>query len=528
MTAISDYFRTALLIDDRVEPDYRALEELDSDSAGAPGGEPEPGLEAPPEEDETPVRPSSLVSAFLKEDVVCSVVEPSAESSDIVGMAQRGARIADLLILDWLLFGNASATVDAIRGIVEQNKSRLRAIVVFTGAHSLSDVAGRLVEDVGFEGDDFVLRRGNTVVLVFGKPGPPLTGGEDRRQPSSDYRDLPRMIRDDLEMVFKGLMPEFAFRGINTLRESAPRILATFNSDLDAAALVHRALLPEPADAGSQFVRLLASDLEQALHDERAGEIWDPESVRTYVEHTPPGGSPAQLAQKLRSNQDVRNQDVLKDLESADDLRLVREAIINGLSKVGMRENLVQRAVSDLAVAVGDAAANESLAVLMSSSSLGETPPRLELGIVLHSADGHYWLCIQPLCHSVRLEEARAFPMLPLTVKPPRPAAMIPSPEGDAIPVGFESSPHRLVMPEFSPTHERAVIADGDPSNWHFTSDDGAHYRAITRLRPEVAAQAVHGLASAASQAGADVSEWMRRGAPGAPSVDNASTGSGS
>ena len=509
MTAISDYFRTALLIDDRVEPDYRALEELDSDRAGAPDDEPEPGLEEPPEEDETPVRPSSLVSAFLKEDVVCSVVEPSAESSDIVAMAQRGAQIADLLILDWLLFGNASATVDAIREISEQNKSRLRAIVVFTGAHSLSDVAGRLVEDVGFEGDDFVLRRGNTVVLVFGKPGPPLTGGEDRRQPST-YRDLPGMIRDDLEMVFKGLMPEFAFRGINTLRESTPRILATFNSDLDGAALVHRALLPEPADAGPQFVKLLASDFEQAMHDGRVGEVWELESVHTHLEHTEQGGAREGLANRLR-----RNQHLPDDLKALDDFDLCRKAVVNGLSKIGIADGAVSRAVGDLTDAVGSAKpSNESLAVLMSSSSLGDTPPRLELGVVLQDEDGGYWLCIQPLCDSVRLDSSRAFPMLPLALDTQEPAAMIRSPEGGTIRIGFDPSPHGLAVPEFSPTHERAVIARGDPSNWRFTGDDGAEYRAITRLRPEVAAQAVHRLASAASRTGADVSEWLRRGGP--------------
>ncbi len=510
MTAISDYFRTALLIDDRVEPDYRPLEELDASRAGAPNGEPEPGLVPPPEEDETPVRPSSLVSAFLKEDVVCSVVEPSAESTDVVGMAQRGARIADLLILGWLLFGNATATVDAIRAITEQNQSRLRVIVVFTGAHSLSDVVAHLVEQAGFEeSQDFVLRRGNTVVLVFGKPGPPLTGGEDRRQPSS-YRDLPGMIRDDLEMVFKGLMPEFAFRGINILRESTPRILATFNSDLDGAALVHRALLPEPADAGPQFVKLLASDFEQAMHDERVGEVWDQEFVRTHVEHAPLGSSPDLLAERLRSNQSVRS-----DLRGYDDLHLSREAIISGLSKIGMTDREVSRAVGDLTDAVRDAdISNESLAVLMSSSSLGETPPRLELGVVLQDREGGYWLCIQPLCDSVRLDSSRAFPMLPLVLYPQKPMAMIRSSAGDAIRVDFDPSPHRLAVPEFAPTHERAVIAHGDSSNWRFTSEDGAEYRAITRLRPEVAAQAVHGLASAASRTGADVSEWLRRGAP--------------
>ena len=318
------------------------------------------------------------------------------------------------------------------------------------------------------------------------------------------------MIRDDLEMVFKGLMSEFAFRGINILRESTPRILATFNSDLDSAALVHRALLPEPADAGSHFVKLLASDFEQALHDERVGEVWNQESVRTHVEHAAMGGSTGQLAGRLKSNQDVLN-----DLKDLDDFQLSREAIVEGLAKIGMADKTVSRAVGDLVDAVGDAkASHESLAVLMSSSSLGETRPRLELGVVLQDGEGGYWLCIQPLCDSVRLDSSRAFPLLPVALDPQEPAAMIRSSDGDAIRVGFDLSPHRLDMRKFSPTRERAVIARGDPSNWRFTSDDGVEYRAITRLRPEVAAQAVHGLASVASRTGSDVSEWLRRGAP--------------
>ena len=508
MTAISDYFRTALLIDDRVQADYRLLERLQSEQAEG-RAEPESGLVSPPAEDETPVQPSSLVSAFLSENVVCSVVEPSEDGPDPVEMALCGARIADLLILDWLLFGSYSATVDAIKRIAEQNRTRLRVIVVFTGAHSLSDVVERLIETASFEQvDDFVLRSGCTVVLVFGKPGPALTGGEDRRQPPS-YRELPGMIRDDLEMVYKGLMPEFAFRGINILRESAPRILATFSSDLDAAALVHRALLPEPDDAGSQFVRLLASDFEQALHDERAGETWDRESVRDFLADAPLGGSPDQLAQRLKSNQDVPT-----DLKGLDDLDLAREALAEGLLKIGMEDKAASRTAGDLTAAVGDTdASNESLAVLMSSSGLGVTPPRLELGIVLQAGDGSYWLCIQPECDSVRMTEERAFPMMPLSLNSHSAAAMIRSPEGDPIRIGFDWSPHKLALPKFVPTSAGAVVAQGDPSNWLFTSVDGADYLTVARLRPEIAAQAVHSLASTASRTGADISEWLRRGA---------------
>ncbi len=521
MSAVSDYFRTALLIDDRVAADYQPLDELPINETAAPGGEPEPGLETPPAEDETPVHPSSLVVAFLEEGVVCSVVEAREDGSDPVRMALHGAQIADLLILDWLLFGSDSKTVDAIRKVAEQNESRLRVVVVYTGAHSLSDVAERLVQDAGFaRADEFVLRRGATVVLVFGKPGPPLAGGENRRQPSA-VEELPTMIRDDLEMVFTGLMPEFAFRGINALRETTPRILATFNSELDSAALVHRALLPEPADAGPQFVRLLASDFEQVLQDERIGEIWDRESVCAYIEGTSLAGSPERLVDILKSDQDVRN-----DLKNLDDEELALEAIIGGLSDTGMGDSAIKRRVPALVAAVGDEVANEPLAVLMSSSSLGETPPRLELGVVVQDEDEGLWLCIQALCDSVRLEESRAFPMLRIIVAPNEPTAMIRLPDGTAIPIGFDTSPYRLDLPMFAPTGGGSVMASGDPSNWRFTSEDGARYRAVTRLRPEIAAQAVHGVASAASRVGTDISEWLRRGAPNAIVAASPDTGS--
>ncbi|MDE0667931.1 MAG: hypothetical protein OXI48_02740 [bacterium] len=45
MTAVSDYFRTALVIDDRVQGDYGPLEELSTDEPFDPDGEPQPGLD---------------------------------------------------------------------------------------------------------------------------------------------------------------------------------------------------------------------------------------------------------------------------------------------------------------------------------------------------------------------------------------------------------------------------------------------------------------------------------------------------
>ncbi len=509
MTAISDYFRTALVIDDRVESDFRELEALDSNIAQDLPSEPDSELTPPPDEDETPVRPSSLVSAFLAENIVCSVFELE-EHVDFVNLALRGAQIADLLILDWLLFGDHSATVNAIKAIAEENKGRLVVVAIFTGAHSLTDVATRLKDDADFEEiHDFVLRRDDAIVLVFGKPGIPLTGGEDSRT-ARRYSDLPQMVRDDLELVFKGLMPRFAFRGINVLRESAPRVLATFDSTLDAGALVHRALLPEPDDAGTQFLELLASEFKQTLMANRVDEEWDGQSVRDYLAEPGLISAPEALAQLLRSTEDYPN--YLKD---PDDSVIVQEAVASGLLRVGIPK-LKSKNMKPLVGAFGsDRRSDNALASLMCSTGFGSEPPRLELGVVVKDPTGNYWLCIQPLCDSVRIQDKRAFPLMPLrkSSKDDKPDAIFQDRDGQFVSVNFEPHPHMLALPEFEPNGDGSVIAAGEAPDWRFESRE-ASYQAVTRLRVEVASHAVHGFASTASRVGVDVSEWMNQGAP--------------
>ena len=508
MNAVGEFFRTAVLIDDRVNNDYRELEPLHAEELS---DEPEPDLIEPTDDDQTPVYPSKFVSAFLAESVVCSVIEFGPDS-DLLDLALRSAKIADLVILDWLLNGSHAATVAAIDTIAEKSRGRLTVIVVFTGEEDLEKVGDRLVCDADFEPvGEFILERDSTIVLVFGKPGVARTDGQDRR--TADYSDLPRMIREDLEMVFKGLMPEFAFRGINVLREAAPRILASFGPELDIGALVHRALLPEPSDAGSQFVRLLATDFEQALHEGRVGEVWNDEVVEQFLEAKPLGDF-ANLVQRLRT------ENLPVNLCQLDDERLVRKAVVLGLLKVGIAKANKSLA-RQLTASLNDApASNRALAALMSSFPLGDVAPRLELGVVVRDQSGHYWLCIQPVCDSVRInqtevDQKRAFPMMPLRVEGDnRTDAMIQTTDGSLVRAGFEHSPFRVQMPQFAATEAGSVVAKRKSSSWQFTTDGGEVYRAVARLRPEVATAAVQRFASQASRVGVDASEWLRVGAP--------------
>ena len=387
-------------------------------------------------------------------------------------------------------------------------RNQLTVIVVFTGVLHLSEVVDRLTDEDFAELGDFVLKRGDTIILVFGKPGITLPDGEDSR--TAKYSELPGMIRADLEWIFKGLMPEFAFGGINALRESTPRVLATFNSELDAGALVHRALLPEPSDAGNQFVRLLVSEFEQAITERQVGNVWNMDSSSDSLTRLIRTGNPSSLVQKLRSSEGVDS-----STRNLSDQELVRNTVARGLSKVGLKVS--KKGVGALTAAFGNGeASNESLAILMSSSGFGQDPPILELGVVLRDIESNYWLCVQPLCDSVRLEGERAFPMVPLNADPENtdkknPAVIFRSPEGESVVASIEISPYMLTMRTFDPGEADTVVARDASSQWTFTCVDSRHYIAVARLRPEIAAQAVHGLASAASRPGLDSSEWLRR-----------------
>ena len=461
--------------------------------------EPTPGLVETPSES-TPLNWNSVVSAFLDEEVVCSVLRPDRED-DIQDIAIRGSRIADLLILDWDLFGDdGEATKRAIIRIVGTNPRRLRVIVVYTEMR-FDSVVDALVNECGMTKEsDFVFRKEATIVLVFGKSSIRPMEGEEEGNRIASYSELPTMIREDLEDHFGGLVPELAFSGINVIRESAPRVLATFGASLDAPLLAHRALLPEVSDAGPQFIRLLTGEFEAALMESSLTDLLDGDSISERLEQSDIVKAPQTLPEEFKNNS-------------------VEEALALGFTKLGLSKNRPDKLLGPLVDAFGvGREPHEKLAFLMSSTPFGDIPPRLEAGVVLENG-GKYWLCVQPLCDSVRISGPRKFPLLPLEVNadetgsPKRGSeAMIRVADGTALPVSFSTKPYELLVTEFEPSgNEQPVLAQPEDNDWYFEATNQTRYLAICRLRSEFTQQAVQQFTSGVARAGVDSSEWLRR-----------------
>lgn len=195
---------------------------------------------------------------------------------------------------------------------------------------------------------------------------------------------------------------------------------------------------------------------------------------------------------------------------------MAQEAVASGLLKLGVPRLNPTNMKALVGVFGDDRQPDNTLASLMCSTGFDSEPPRLELGVVVQDPSENYWLCIQPLCDSVRLQDNRAFPLMPLrkSAGNETPDAMFQDEDGQFVSVKFEQQPHKLAMPKFEPNGEGSVVAVREGPNWRFESTK-VSYRAITRLRAEVASHAVHGFVSTASRVGVDVSEWMRQGAPG-------------
>ena len=540
MTAIGDYFRTALLIDDRAFDTTSYLESAGPEPAGY--GEPTSGLEAVQDE-EASVDWNSIVHAFLQEKVVCSVLRPD-QGEDISELIVRGSKIADLLILDWDFFDdNGQITIEAIREIALSDAPRvkvLKAIVIYTeiSFDSIIDALVNECELVKDKESDFVFSKDATLVMVFGKSSIRPMEGEEEGNRIASYSELPTKIRQDLEDHFGGLAPELAFSAINIIRESAPRILATFDSSLDAPLLTHRALLPDVSDIGSQFIRLLTNEFEVSLVENFVADLLEEDFIRERLELLGIIKSPEKLAMKLKNSPKVTD-----DHKKLDDSELVKESVTIGLREMGLSNSKLNQLVDPLVRAfdVSDEY-HKSLAILMCSTQFGNISPRLEAGIVLEKVEqpddevceqpekvepeSKYWLCIQPLCDSVRLSGPRKFPLLPLIVQPDgsaaskkaSPDAMIRAADGVALPIRFSSSIHDLEMPEFEPAEgESSVTAqkkdrEGKNDNgWYFKDTGGERYRAVCRLRTEFTQQAVQGLTSGVARPGVDSSEWLRR-----------------
>jgi Response receiver domain len=517
-----------------------------------------PDTEVPLIETETSeVDAKQLVDAFARLQLVCAVIKPAPDEEFLLNELLAIARRSDLLILDWNLDGDLGITTrEVIREVIMKDQElggRLRLICVYTGRQDLGTVQEQLANDLrefGLQKDpaDGRFRLGDDAcrIVILAKPNISLP--EPDQISVVPLHLLPDRLLDEFTELAAGLLPTLALESLAALRDNAHHLLRRFHAGLDAPFLSQRALAEDPEIFA---VSLVASEMQAVLEETEVRLVLSKESVRAWAHDHFAQAIPPSL--KRRTGSEAVHPDWVKEFLSAP--RNAAEApyapdgqrlgSIN-LAKARSVAELFTRPDQDPIGLEHEFARLSSLSRSISHQFVGAEPPLLRLGTLMtvvsgpqinipsrtskrlrkvleqqidaRPAVGSYWLSLQPDCDSVRLNEARKFPMVPLTEIEASEALsggkdfdlVALSPDGKPLYFRTGAHPYELRMVLFAPNGSVIRATHGIPGPI-FTDMDGMQWRWIAQLRYAHALRLASSLGRAMGRVGLDESEWLRR-----------------
>jgi hypothetical protein len=479
--------------------------------------------EAMPPEASVALKP--LSDAFLDEKIICAVLNPVAQddANQIVERAVNAASFADVVIIDWYLrAGDAELTLNALVQLLRAdaaNNGRKRLIIVYTSAAPLEDrraeLRQRIVDQdlacVEIEADFPALRSGSSRIIFVEKSS--LGRG-------TSVEELPGIALRQFAKEAEGLMSIFALGAIARIRDATHHMLSVFKADLDPALVGHRMVLIEPADARDFALEVLMLQIKGILSaDTSLDAVIDKEAVGAWFDHKFSDAMDAALASK--------------NIKRAD----FRTAVETGNPKEAFGKDKVKEFHQALFLPEPpDAAASElkaacELARLSTHvrEAEGVTPlpdgwlPNLTLGSVVRvDSDGgpvRYYLCTQPLCDTLRLNDPTFFSFVTLAMGTgggSKDYWLVVSSGGQNVKLKASLTGGGRHFARFQPDAVgKKILATADatdPRKFTFTDDGGTIYRWLADVDSLKAQRAAEEMASALGRVGVDELEWLRMG----------------
>ena len=460
----------------------------------------------------------AVVSAFAKHGLICAVITPSEDDSLNSDTVLPVARRADMVILDWQMHGDyGRKALGLLKELLKNDDvGRLRLITIYTGVDTLSSIGEGLKKELAQQGWDFhsqypyvELTHGHCRIVIYAKSRTLL--GQDLQDREISEVDIPSRLIEDFVDLTKGLLPSIALTSLAAVRENAHKVLNSFSSELDPAFLAHRACLPIPDDSQQHVVNMLDSELH-AIMDDATMEM-DPggiEAVKNWLDSTSDQDTVFAFGGKTLSYNEVLS--LLKDgLDRVDSLsHRERDRVFQYLSKGFSKDESVVSENLD-----------HQLAWMFNFRTVSNSPPPiLQLGTALlkqgkegETAD-EMFLCIRPKCDSLRLQNERVFPLLPLiNPKQNQIQLVLKTGTNGYLRRSVCTEPSQWSLPKFKPDESKqCVVAEKDADGrFFFTSTNMGEFTWIGELKAEFAQRVAQHFASGLSRVATNNSEWLRR-----------------
>lgn len=493
---------------------------------------------------EHPLNYQELSLAFSEVGINCCAFRPDNERFGSIeataDQIMRSAKRADITILDWSMdnkFGALSGTLAklSINKILCDDQcqhGRLRLIVIYTGEPNRQEIAEDICRSVSAV-DNGTICQGETV--SFRK-----IGLEFCQITVIEKRDDARELRDEVVSLFTklttGLLSNATLSAIGEIRDKTHHILHTFNKQLDPAYLAHViGLLSSPQVREKSYeiafdyaTDLISEEIKSNLQISSAvKENLNLNRLHDWVEYT----NSSQVADfyeiKVGDNDMVGIDSTrLKELLNYEsDVQLTRTltaapAIMRNGAK--MLDNFSKNKIF-LKLKNIDYLSHEALSSVECKrrdflSLKPNVPlPTVKQGTIVKKGN-QYFICMQPLCDSVRISCSTNFIFLGITIaeQGKKFTHVLKDSQGNFVKFNIKPGSKDIhifkLMPNTETNTAKAVFDDGE-YKVKYLKDDNQEDCLIWfgELKTNVAQAIVNHLAEQISRVGLDTNEWLRR-----------------
>jgi len=518
------FLHTIVFVDDRAGfVEQEQPKKLETPGRG--GGQGKDAKESSNEGNTHGLDAKKVIDAFASKEMVCSVLKPDKGDKELLGLATKAAKRADVLILDWQIYGDdgekAMAIIENMIASDLSENPRLRLIIIYT-AEDIVWISKKVEEKYSgdFEVDDksFTFSRGHLRLAIFAKEGVDVP--EEYKDRVLTVNQLSEQVSVEFAKITAGLVSNVALESLAVLRDNTHLIMGRLGHEMDPPYLAHRVLLPNPGDAMDHVVDIIASEFHSLLDTHEVGEKANLRTIEAWIDMK--NGEKSSFEVEV-GNDDIKSVDstVMYELQN---VGIEKANWYNGLTKTRKRyvKNHGHEKLTQTFCAEGVNATELDYRFAMITSfknryGISERRPILTLGTILKSEPAEFWLCIQPRCDSVRIEKKRNFFFLPLeVVDGDKKFDLILEDEENKfkkLKINYKiyNSTHFKFSSEDS--DEQVIRAKAENGDFVFyTADETcSKFKWVSELKTEHAQRIANDFAAKLSRVGLDESEWLRR-----------------
>jgi hypothetical protein len=526
------FLQTAVVVDDAATMNPKAEKK----------GEPVPEKIEPPgraaamrssagqiaEEDDGPppvlVNVKVISSALADEGITCGILRPTPDESDsqIEDRVVKACSRADLVVLDWVLdSGRSLSSRDAIAKILKEDQRGSRVIAVYTSEEALEQIAKELLEAIPGSrrtvGADMMIRAGGTRIALFRK-SPEGTKTIRGKKAYSEQRLAERIIEIFVEAV-QGWVRAIALHGMAAVRENVHHVLTRLDPALDMGYAGNLLRVEHLEDGPKQILDSIGGEFGSVIHDDaRSRRIADRDAFGAWAEHRGSQGEMAVSGEEIRRWAEATNGGQIGEVKN----RLISDLKSKGVLAENAEEAGFRRKLTRLFFDEFDeseaAKADAAFAMLLSLRHLyGDARRTLHLGTVVQDdKDKRFWLCVQPVCDSVRLGDGAGFPLLQLRNGKPGRKAQVRFPvqggkKTEMLSSSAKADEIEVVRFDPDPVSERVVFekSTSDDDRHTIQSVDGVTYVWLAELKTAHSNRVAHKVGEQLARVGLDESVWL-------------------